>query len=120
MTYLRIYAGPDGVSHFEDVAVATTPTTVFPALPPLGVSAPLEATSLIFVVYPAGAAGWRCPPRRQFVIFCGDVEIEAGDGEVRRVPAGSPLLFEDTRGRGHDTRMLGAGETAAVFIHVDA
>src|SRR5579871_2062854 len=30
MSYVRVYASPDGESHFEDVVVAMVPTEVFP------------------------------------------------------------------------------------------
>ena len=39
MTYVRIYAGPDGESHVQDVAVDMQVMEVFPGLPPLGVAA---------------------------------------------------------------------------------
>jgi hypothetical protein len=118
MIYARVYAGPDGESHFEDVALDTTPTEVFPGLPLLAVAAPIAATSVIFVGVPVEAldAGWRRPPRRQFVIFGADIEVEVSDGELRHFPAGSPVLFEDTTGKGHATRILAEGETLALFL----
>jgi hypothetical protein len=48
-------------------------------------------------------------PRRQ--LHCnmtGEYEITASDGEKRRFPGGSPLLLEDTFGRGHSTRVISA------------
>jgi hypothetical protein len=35
-------------------------------------------------------------------------EVEAGDGEVRRFPAGSVVFAEDAAGRGHVTRVVSA------------
>jgi hypothetical protein len=118
MTYVRVYAGPDGESHLEDVAVAMVPTEVFPGLPLLAVAPPIPTTSLIMVTFPpeARAAGWRRPPRRQVVIFAADIEVEVSDGTVRRIGAGCPVLFEDTTGKGHQTRVLSAGETLALFL----
>jgi hypothetical protein len=118
MTYVRVYAGPDGESHLEEVAAAMAPTEVFPGLPLLFVAPPIPTTSLIMVRFPAEAreAGWRHPPRRQFVIFGADIEIEVSDGAVRRIGAGSPVLFEDTTGKGHATRILAQGETLALFL----
>lgn len=118
MTYVRVYTGPDGESHIEDVGVDMAPTAVFPGLPLLAVAAPIPLTSLIFVGFPAEArdAGWRHPPRRQFVIFAAEIEVTVSDGTVRRIAAGSPVLFEDTTGKGHATRILAKGETLVLFL----
>jgi hypothetical protein len=118
MTYVRVFAGTDGESHMEDVAVAMVPTEVFPGLPLLAVAPPIPTTALILVRFPeeARAAGWRRPPRRQVVVFGADIEVEVSDGAVRRISAGSPVLFEDTTGKGHATRVLGEGETLALFL----
>src|SRR5690348_15117335 len=118
MSYLRVYAGPDGESHLEDVSMPMAPTEVFPGLPLLAVAPPIPTTSLIMVRFPVEAreAGWRHPPRRQFVIFGAEVEVEVSDGTVRRMSAGSPVLFEDTTGKGHATRILAEGETLVLFL----
>ena len=118
MTYARVYAGADGESHIEDVALELTPTAVFPGLPLLAVAAPIPLSALHFVRFPAAAraAGWRRPPQRQFVIFGAESEVTVSDGTVRRIAAGSPVLFEDTTGKGHATRILAEGETLALFL----
>jgi hypothetical protein len=117
MEYVRVYAGPDGESHFEDVAVETAPVEVFRGLPRLDVAAPMAVREAVFVGYPVAArAGWRRAPRRQLVIFGADVEVRVSDGAVRRIGAGSPVLFEDTSGKGHDTRILAEGETLVIFL----
>ncbi len=118
MTYIRVYAGQDGESHMEEVAAAMAPAEVFPGLPLLFVAPPIPTTSLILVKFPAEARemGRRNPPRQQFVVFAADVEVAVSDGEVRRIGAGSPILFEDTTGKGHATRILAEGETLALFL----
>ncbi|SRR5579875_1202766 len=118
MTYARVYAGADGASHIADVALELAPTAVFPGLPLLAVAAPIPLSALHFVRFPseARAAGWRHPPQRQFVIFGAESEVTVSDGTVRRIAAGSPVLFEDTTGRGHATRILAEGETLALFL----
>jgi hypothetical protein len=118
MTYVRVYAGQDGESHMEEVTVPMKSTEVFPGLPLLDVAAPIPTTSLILVRFPAEAkeAGWRRPPCRQFVVFGAEIEVEVSDGAVRRITAGSPVLFEDTTGNGHATRILAEGETLALFL----
>jgi hypothetical protein len=118
MAYVRVYAGPDGESHIEDLAVAMELTEVFPGFPLLSVAPPIPITSLIFVTFPpeARAAGWRRPPRRQVVVFGADIEVEVSDGTVRHIGAGTPVLFEDMKGKGHDTRILAEGATLALFL----
>jgi hypothetical protein len=47
-------------------------------------------------------------PRRQYVItLSGQVEIEIGDGTVKRFGPGDVMLAEDTTGHGHITRVVG-------------
>jgi hypothetical protein len=56
-------------------------------------------------------------PRRQYVItLCGQVEIETGDGTIRRFGPGDVMLAEDTIGHGHITRVVGGQPRHYVFI----
>jgi uncharacterized cupin superfamily protein len=51
---------------------------------------------------------WHNAPRRQYVIMLsGQMEIQVGDGTVKRFGAGDVLLAEDLTGRGHTTRVAG-------------
>ncbi len=111
MKYLRIYAGPDGESHFEDVEVPSHP--VGDAIQ----SEPITATGVIFRQAPhADFIDWHNAPRRQFVVHLrGDTEVQASDGEIRRIPAGSVVLAEDVTGKGHTTRGL-TGDRLTLFI----
>ena len=94
MDYLRIWADDDGVSHFEEV---TLPVDVLPAEP--GVAelwwshgTPVDRVHFLTVKADAQSPDWHCGPRRQFVVFLtGWVQLTAGDGEVRRLPAGSTV-----------------------------
>ena len=55
-------------------------------------------------------------PRRQFVIILtGAVEIECGDGTVRRLGAGDVLLADDTTGQGHISREV-SGDRRSLFL----
>jgi hypothetical protein len=109
MKCLRIYATPDGESHFGEVAVPMTmsPAPHSPNGPPLGLSSHYPASQIRFFHFPAGVrdAGWHNPPGRVFAISLdGFVELETSDGEVRHLPAGGCLLSEDTHGKGHVSR----------------
>ncbi|HET8629193.1 MAG TPA: hypothetical protein VFL91_17370 [Thermomicrobiales bacterium] len=113
MRYFRIYAGPDGESHFADVEVALSGSPGGSDL-----SALIPATGVIFRRSPAGQfLDWHPAPRRQFVVtLAGEAEVEASDGEVRHVGPGTVMLAEDTAGKGHITRGVGAAERLSLFI----
>ena len=113
MKYFRIYAGPDGESHFEDVDV---PLTAAPGQSQLSEAIP--ATGIIFRTSSADQyIDWHPAPRRQFVItLAGEAEVEASDGEVRRIGPGTVMLAEDTTGKGHITRGVGTQERLSLFV----
>jgi hypothetical protein len=103
MKCLRIYATPDGESHFGDADIPTTTMPLFPNEAPFQLSCHYPASRIRFVHVPAGVreAGWHIPPGRVLAVWLdGIVEFETSDGEVRRVSAGSSVLVEDTHGKG--------------------
>jgi hypothetical protein len=112
MKCLRIFATPDGESHFGEVDIPTTLSRSFPNGAPAANyessrSAFYEASRVRFVHIPAGAreAGFHNPPGRILAIWLdGEVEFETSDGEIRRVSAGKAVLVEDTHGKGHISR----------------
>jgi hypothetical protein len=100
---VRMYTGPDGESHFEELS---------PAYVPDGPSdrAPWQdAKSISFSRQPPGRfMDWHPAPRRQYVISLqGQVEIGLGDGTKRVFGPGDVLLAEDMTGHGHTTRVVG-------------
>jgi|SRR5471032_788078 hypothetical protein len=107
MRGLRIYATPDGESHFGDVDIPMVMAPLFPNEAPFGLSAHYPASRIRFVQIPAGVreAGWHVPPGRVLAVWLdGVVEFETSDGETRRVSAGGFVLVEDTRAKGHISR----------------
>jgi len=112
MKYFRIYTGSDGLSHFEDVDNGTAATGVPDP------TAAIAAEGVEFRHAPAGRVmDYHPAPRRQFVItLSGNAEIEASDGEVRRVGPGSIMLADDTTGKGHITRVVGEAERIYLFV----
>jgi uncharacterized cupin superfamily protein len=50
------------------------------------------------------------------VTLSGQVEIEAGDGAVRRFGPGDVLLAEDLTGQGHLTRVVGDQPRTALLV----
>jgi hypothetical protein len=113
MRYFRIYAGQDGESHFEDVDVEMQAGGGQSDL-----SAMIPATGIIFRRSPPDQyIDWHPAPRRQFVItLAGEAEVEASDGEVRRIGPGTIMLAEDTTGKGHITRGVGNEERQSLFV----
>jgi hypothetical protein len=104
---LRIFATPDGESHFGDVDIPTAEASLFPNEAPFELSGYYPASRIRFVHIPASVreAGWHTPPGRVLAVWLdGVVEFETSDGEVRHVSAGYSVLVEDTHGKGHVSR----------------
>jgi hypothetical protein len=113
MRLTRVYATPDGVSHFEDVEVPLRDAGAIGRL-----SEPEAARSVIFrETAPDYDYDWHPAPRRQYIVLLdGEIEIEVGDGEKRRFRGGDVLLVEDTEGRGHYTRTTDGKRRRSIFI----
>jgi len=119
MRCLRIYATPDGESHFGEVDIAMTLTPLFRDEAPFELSAYYPASRVRFAHIPAGVreAGFHTPPGRLLAIWLdGQVEFETSDGEVRRVTAGKAVLVEDTHGKGHVSRHPPEGQNLVLVI----
>ena len=116
MKIVRVYTGDDGESHFEDREVALQDRGMVGALSEIE-----PATGVVFRTNgPDYDYDWHNAPRRQYVItLSGAVEIEVGDGSVRRFGAGDILLAEDTTGRGHISRAIGNEERRSIFVLLD-
>jgi hypothetical protein len=116
MKVLRVYSGDDGESHFEDIEVPLKD------LGHIGKLSKLEsATGVVFRTTDGDYEyGWHCAPRRQYVInLDAAVELEVGDGSVRRLEAGSVLLAEDLTGRGHISRAVDGKPRTSMFVTLD-
>lgn len=118
---MRIFADAAGRSHFEDLQVEMASADFAPPAPPLDVSSFTPAARYGFLRAPAGWYGdWHPAPRRQVVFsLSGEVEVEVTDGEVRRVTPGSVVVLEDTKGRGHTTRVVGDEEALFGVVQLE-
>ena len=118
----RIFTGPDGLAHAEDLELK---------LNARGVSDMLKAAGAEFSVRPptAGAnprssavtdpndPGWHTGPARQFVItLSGSSEVEVSGGVHVLAGPGHINLIEDTTGKGHVTRNFGPEDRIALTI----
>ena len=118
----RIFTGPDGLAHAEDIELK---------LNARGASEMLRATGAELSVRPptAGAnprnaaatdpndPGWHTGPARQFVItLSGSSEVEVSGGVHVLAGPGHINLIEDTTGKGHVTRNFGPEDRIALTI----
>ena len=122
MIIMRIYTGPDGFAHAEDIELK---------LNARGASEMFKATGAEFSVRAptAGAKagntsassptdpGWHTGPARQFVItLSGSSEVEVAGGVHVVAGPGHINLIEDTTGKGHITRNFGPDDRIALTI----
>ena len=104
----RIYTGPDGLSHAEDIEMKLNGNA----------TEMIKATGVEFSRRAPGSTNeWHTGPRRQFVITLGGRgEIEVAGGKKVAVGPGQINLIEDTTGKGHITRNLGSEDRIAITI----
>ena len=113
MAIIRIYTGSDGKSHFEEVT---------PALEPRGDKAAsgelLPGPGIVIRQFDADRSNpWHNAPGLYCVFTLGGaVDIEIGDGTVKRLGVGDILIAEDVTGQGHITREVGPGPRVSVFV----
>jgi hypothetical protein len=107
----RIFTGPDGLSHAEDIELK---------LNARGVADVLKATGAEFSARPpsdSNAAAWHTGPSRQLVItLSGSSEVEVSGGVHVSAGPGHINLIEDTTGKGHITRNFGPEDRVALTI----
>jgi hypothetical protein len=103
LNLFRLYAGPDGETHLEDVgySMATTRHGL--------IAENISSAEIGLRVWDGGqeAPEFTCSPARQLVIpLAGRSEIEASDGSTRTLEVGTILLAEDLTGAGHRVREI--------------
>ncbi|MDR8391533.1 hypothetical protein NC796_10305 [Aliifodinibius sp. S!AR15-10] len=116
MKITRLYTGDDGESHFEEIEIPLEDAGEIGRLSELE-----EATGIIFrETSPDYDYDWHKAPRRQYIIMLdGAVDVEIGDGTVRRFSTGDVLLAEDTTGRGHISRAVDNQPRKSIFVTLD-
>jgi quercetin dioxygenase-like cupin family protein len=118
LSYLRLYPDAAGVTHFAAEELALQPIGVTGVEAALAVHRLGNVQGAMFAMLKRGAVeDWHPAPRRQFMIALrGVVEVQAGDGESRRLTPGMILLLEDTSGKGHVTRSVGTEDHVALAV----
>lgn len=101
MQIVRVYAGGDGESHFEDV----TPEEMVTIAKRLG-----DGDIQLNARQSPSFSDYHTAPRRQYVLhLLGAAEYETADGTKRQLLPGDILVAEDLSGHGHIARGLGEG-----------
>lgn len=113
MSILRLYTGPDQQSHFEEIEPQLTPRGDQSDIAEL-----MPGTGILVRRFEANRTNpWHHAPGRYAVFtLSGAVDIEIGDGSVRRIGPGDILIAEDLTGAGHITREVGPEPRVSVFV----
>jgi hypothetical protein len=108
----RLYSGPDGQTHAEDVEAKFTaggPNEVFKLMAVTGAELHRAA--------PGTVQDWHNAPRRQYVItLSGQGEVELAGGKKIHIGPGHIDLAEDTTGKGHIPRTIGTEDRVTVTL----
>jgi hypothetical protein len=118
--YVRLFAGPDGESHFEELTLDLNLRSAAPPAPPLLVSDWQSAERMNFASFPVG---WRGEDVRAakptFVTWlAGSCAVQTSDGEIRHFHVGDVVLVEDSTGKGHCTWNEGDNPVLAAAIQL--
>jgi hypothetical protein len=118
--YLRIYVDAEGCSHFKVEKIALSSNNYAPPAPALNTSANEPAGRCVFLELPVGWYGvWHPTPVRQWlVLMSGVCEFEVGDGAKEIRKAGDLVLLDDTRGKGHQTKVIGDVSVRIAAVHL--
>jgi quercetin dioxygenase-like cupin family protein len=110
---MRLYTGPDGQTHAEEVEAKFTPgkgNDVYKLMGTTG-SAELHRAPVGTVI------DWHTAPRRQYVItLSGHGELEVAGGKKISVGPGQIDLVEDTTGKGHITKVVGTEDRVTLQL----
>ena len=117
MAIIRVSAGTDGQSHFDEIEPRWTPrgdqSETAELIPGSGI--------MIRRFEPTRSNPWHHAPGRYAVFtLSGAVDIEIGDGTVRRLGPGDILIAEDLTGQGHATREVGPEPRVSIFVPLPA
>jgi hypothetical protein len=117
--YLRIFSDSDGCSHFETLNIELKTNDYAPPATPLNTSAVESAKAMLFLELPVGWFGeWHPTPVKQWLmLLTGESEFETGDGERCRRKAGQAVMLDDTKGKGHRTRVIGDVPVRIAAVH---
>jgi hypothetical protein len=109
---VRIYADRDGESHVEELQLSVVNSAARGAA---GGSIPTTSRPVLRAYPDPGSdadwavVDWHRAPGKTFVIaISGSIEVEVSDGSRMAIGTGDLVYLEDTRGKGHVTRLRGS------------
>ena len=109
----RLYTGPDGQTHAEEIEAKFGPNGAGGFKLMAGAGAEIRRAP------PGRVADWHTAPRRQYVItLSGHGEVELIDGTKIELGPGSIDFAEDLTGKGHITRVVGNEDRVTIAIPV--
>jgi hypothetical protein len=120
MRYTEIFADNEGVSHFRDVEMTFDSGQAATAHLHIGKS-DFHRSNAGFLSVPSGwSSGWHRSPGDGYAILVkGEVEIEAGSGEVRTFKPGDVWRSHDVTGRGHVSKVISTEDAVVAMINFD-
>ena len=108
----RLYTGPDGQTHVEEIEAKFAPLGEAAAYKLLA-----NAGAELRRAPPGRVVDWHTAPRRQYVItLSGHAELEVAGGKKVLLGPGSIDLVEDVTGKGHITRIVGNEDRITIQI----
>jgi len=111
---LRLFTGPDGLTHAEHVEMKFNPSGTNAEVNKL---LPLTGSVEIHRTAAESVHDWHRAPQRQYIItLSGHAEIEVAGGKKFVVGPGDIDLVEDTTGKGHITSVIGKDDR--VFLQM--
>jgi mannose-6-phosphate isomerase-like protein (cupin superfamily) len=131
LTITRMYTGPDGLSHFEEMELNLTPTN--PGMKPEPGNTtpgkksqifaydllPLAGRAQLHRLSPGDNFDWHATGRRQYwITLSGLGQIEVAGGKKLDIGPGRIVLAEDLTGKGHITRNLGTEDHVMLFLQI--
>ncbi len=118
--YIRVFSTAQGESHIDSGSIAVDSDQFAPPAPPLDVSVMDRAAGWNLLRFPPDwSGGWHCSPSRQWMfVLAGHATVGTSDGSQCDLQAGSILLLEDTRGKGHLTTIIGDDEVLIVAVQI--
>jgi len=109
----RIFTGPDGQTHAEEIELKLAPGGGSTELSEMAMATGVQFRRQA----PNYFEDWHTAPRRQYVItLSGQGEIEIGGGQRIPLGPGHILLVEDLTGKGHISRGVGTEDRISILI----
>lgn len=117
----RVFTGPDGVTHGEEIDLLPAPRKSYDEVARLGSASSRKALKVGFQSQAPGFfADWHATPYPLYTVqLSGHAEYGLGDGRVLKLGPGDVTLLEDTSGMGHTTRVLGDAPRAYLSVQLE-